>query len=173
MHLEKRNLKDRLACTIFWLLLLSWMAFIFYMSAQTADESAESSGRIVNLIIRIVEPDFDKLSPEEQKVIDYNVQFWVRKTAHFVEYVVLGFLMYLVAQAYSLKRWLVFWVSWLLAALYAVSDELHQMFVGGRAAQIRDVCIDSLGALTGVILCTVSVIIVLKIMNKKANNALV
>ena len=39
--------------------------------------------------------------------------------------------------------------------LYAITDEIHQMFVPGRAAMIRDVIIDSCGAL-----CSISIFVV-------------
>jgi VanZ family protein len=35
--------------------------------------------------------------------------------------------------------------------LYAISDELHQLFVPGRSASLKDVLIDTLAALIGVI----------------------
>ena len=39
------------------------------------------------------------------------------------------------------------WLAWVLAVLYAVSDEFHQSFVPGRFASIRDVLIfDNFGA---------------------------
>jgi hypothetical protein len=38
-----------------------------------------------------------------------------------------------------------------VGTLYAASDELHQMFSDGRSPQVRDVCIDSAGVLTGVL----------------------
>ena len=38
--------------------------------------------------------------------------------------------------------------------MYAASDELHQKFVDGRSAEIRDVCIDTLGVVFGVIIAT-------------------
>jgi VanZ family protein len=34
--------------------------------------------------------------------------------------------------------------------LYAISDEVHQLFVLGRGAQVVDVLIDSLGAFVGI-----------------------
>ena len=34
-----------------------------------------------------------------------------------------------------------------LVALYASSDEIHQLFVPNRAGQVRDVCIDTSGGL--------------------------
>jgi VanZ family protein len=39
-----------------------------------------------------------------------------------------------------------------LAVLYAVTDEVHQTFVEGRAGAPLDVGIDALGALAGVLL---------------------
>ena len=36
--------------------------------------------------------------------------------------------------------------------LYAISDEIHQYFVPGRSAEIRDVLIDVLGANIGILL---------------------
>ena len=38
--------------------------------------------------------------------------------------------------------------------LYAVSDEVHQIFVPGRAGQLRDVLIDTTGVLLGIFLCS-------------------
>ena len=43
-------------------------------------------------------------------------------------------------------------LSWTFCILYAASDEFHQLFVPGRAGLITDVCIDSAGALLGILL---------------------
>ena len=51
-----------------------------------------------------------------------------------------------------LKRML---LPWLIAALYAASDEIHQLFVPGRSGQLSDVILDSAGALAGVAAFTV------------------
>lgn len=42
---------------------------------------------------------------------------------------------------------------------YAVLDEIHQYFIPGRAMSAVDVCIDSAGALIGIIIVRVIVII--------------
>ncbi|UYJ41604.1 MAG: VanZ family protein [Lachnospiraceae bacterium] len=36
--------------------------------------------------------------------------------------------------------------SWMIAVLYACTDEYHQLFVPGRSGQLRDVMIDAVGA---------------------------
>jgi hypothetical protein len=49
-----------------------------------------------------------------------------------------------------------FILPFLIGVLYAVSDEIHQTFVPGRAGQLRDVLIDSCGVLAGI--CIIKVL---------------
>jgi VanZ family protein len=69
--------------------------------------------------------------------------FVLRKLAHALEFAVLGLLL-----ARALGR---AGVAFALGALYAVSDEIHQSFVPGRAASLRDVLLDSAGVAAGVL----------------------
>ena len=48
------------------------------------------------------------------------------------------------------KKWLVLLFSEFSAAVYACTDEFHQLFVEGRDGNFRDVMIDSTGALVGI-----------------------
>lgn len=41
-------------------------------------------------------------------------------------------------------------IALLTCVLYAISDEVHQSFVPGRGAQVKDVLIDSAGAIVGI-----------------------
>jgi len=78
------------------------------------------------------------------------VHHCVRKTAHAVEYAILGFLIWRVVQSApalaSHRPARHFRLALLLAALYAVTDETHQIFVPGRDAAVRDVLLDTCGA---------------------------
>ncbi len=56
--------------------------------------------------------------------------------------------------------------SWLFGTLYAVTDEIHQLFIQGRSCEFRDVCIDSLGVLTGIIVALTISKIYVNIKNK-------
>jgi VanZ family protein len=47
-------------------------------------------------------------------------------------------------------------LAWLLAVLFAASDEFHQSFVPGRTARVFDIGIDSAGAGLGLILQTLA-----------------
>ncbi len=59
---------------------------------------------------------------------------------HLLEYAVLGFLLFPYAGFYP---------AVLLASLYGVSDEVHQLFVAGRDASFVDVLADFTGSLLG------------------------
>ena len=71
---------------------------------------------------------------------------------HFTEFCVFFLLL---ARALNYKGELGFWS--LLAALdislvYAVSDEVHQMFVPGRLFEVKDLVVDSAGVVFGLIM---------------------
>jgi VanZ family protein len=71
--------------------------------------------------------------------------FSIKKLGHALGY---GLLAASVRHALGERRP---WLAWLLAALYAATDEFHQSFVPGRHPSIVDVlAFDNAGALTGV-----------------------
>jgi len=71
----------------------------------------------------------------------------VKKGGHMMGYALLAFA-YAHGLGWNKKRW---WLPWLLAVLYAASDEFHQSFVPGRNATPVDVGIDSIGAGIGLL----------------------
>jgi VanZ family protein len=68
----------------------------------------------------------------------------LRKLAHTTEYAILGLLLLRATGRMS--------VAFVLATLYAVTDELHQSFVAGRHASPLDVAIDAAGVALGLAL---------------------
>jgi VanZ family protein len=66
----------------------------------------------------------------------------IKKGGHVIGYAILAFAYWYALGLQRGKRWL----AWLLALLYAATDEFHQSFVPGRYASIWDVLIfDNLG----------------------------
>lgn len=126
------------------------------MSAQPAQESSGLSGGIVSKVISVVCSDFEDLSPQRQTSITDTVTLIVRKTAHFSEYLILGLLAFAVVYTYRNHK---FFVRMLSAAafctLYAVSDEIHQYFVPGRACRFGDICIDTAGSILAIVLLAI------------------
>ncbi len=81
----------------------------------------------------------------------------LRKIAHFSEYAILGALLLraLGREEISLGAGLILsprLLSIAAGVAYAATDELHQHFVPGRHAAVRDVVIDAAGVLAGVLL---------------------
>lgn len=74
------------------------------------------------------------------------------KGIHFVEYAVLGFLVFHATLATWPRRPIVrtFLVAVLITIAWGVLDEMHQAFVPTRAAETLDLLADSVGAVTGV-----------------------
>jgi len=68
----------------------------------------------------------------------------LRKLAHAAEYAVLGALLLRATGRPG--------IAFLLGALYAVSDEVHQSFVPGRMGSPLDVALDTVGVAIGIVL---------------------
>ncbi len=151
------NVKIRVGAVI---LLVLWMSVIFIMSSQPAKESSQSSGEFVSKVIDIIYSDFDTLSLEQQSEITYNITFFVRKSAHFLEYFVLGILSAIVVFTFKESNVFVKTFSAIgFSVFYAISDEVHQYFVPGRACRLLDICIDSLGSIGAIVMVSLIVIV--------------
>lgn len=126
------------------------MIVIFIFSNQDASKSADYSDSLIKSTIVNIYKLFNN-NPTEEK-IEEIVETWdlpVRKLAHLTEYFILGVLMFLTLNSYNIK---IIYIVILLCFLYAVSDEIHQLFVIGRDGNIIDVLIDTLGSTLGVFL---------------------
>ena len=137
---------------ILWIAVGIVAGMIFWFSAQDGATSGQLSGGITEKVVEVVEPDYASLPEPEQQTLFDAVQFAVRKSAHFSEYALLGFLLRLLCASYALRRGGL--VAWLCGTGYAATDELHQWFVAARSAMWQDVCLDSSGVFAGVLLAT-------------------
>ena len=69
---------------------------------------------------------------------------FIDKFIHLVEYGILGFLFYRALRVSKLAS-RVFFLAIIFSILYALSDEVHQLFVPGRKFDLWDLAADSLG----------------------------
>lgn len=129
-----------------WMFPLVWMAVIFMLSSQPGEESHQLSGQVLEIVEEIVE----RFRPEPAA---FDLHTFVRKSAHYGFYLVLGILLY-IPLYFECRQGLrsVLW-SFFIGTWYAVLDEIHQLFVPGRSFQVTDILIDSLGVLTGAFVC--------------------
>lgn len=136
--------------SIFAVLIVSWMIFIFSMSSQTSEVSSNTSGETIKVVLSII-PKFSEQPEEVKENMVEDLQFITRKSAHFIGYMILGILsMLLFLQYDEVNKKPQF--AFLISAIYAICDEIHQLFVPGRAGQVRDVLIDSSGSLVGILI---------------------
>ncbi len=141
------------------------MIAIFSFSAETADNSQKTSESFTERVLSVFHA-FGGLPPEKKTQIIKGIQSVVRKLAHFSIYALLGTFMYLSFFVLELKKPL---FAFACCVLYAISDELHQMFIPGRSCELRDMCIDSLGALLGVTFVMLIIMLVKRLLRKKQN----
>ena len=143
------------------------MVFIFSMSAQDSQTSSSTSGGIIESVIRFFDKDFEHLSSVEQEEYIGRFQFIVRKLAHFSVYLALGLTLSVGMQTFlKLRISMRTIIAFIIGVLYAVSDEIHQVFVPGRSCELRDMFIDSIGVLLGSLFITVLFLLIRRVKNK-------
>jgi VanZ family protein len=126
--------------------LLVWLGVIFFGSTDLM--SAEHTSRFIVPFLRWLKPD---MSVETLA----SIHFVIRKCAHLSEYAILALLLIRAAICMTnLKRsaWMLYASVWGACFLVAATDEFHQTFVVSRGASIRDVMIDSAGAIVGLLI---------------------
>lgn len=132
---------------IFLALTILWMIVIFLFSARTGGESTQDSYGIGYTVAHILHADFDEWSETEQLSYVESLDHGIRKTAHACEYGILAvFVALAVVASIDKSLWKRMLVSWGITTAYAITDEIHQLFVPGRSGQLTDVVIDSIGA---------------------------
>ena len=99
-----------------------WMALIFFLSGQPS------------------------LPTPEERWLDFVFE----KSAHTFEFAVLAALFLRALAVDRSECWRSVGVAGVLAGLFALSDEFHQLFVPGRSADWSDLLFDWLGVGAGV-----------------------
>lgn len=157
-----RSKLENIKYLVYLLLVIVWMLIVFKLSAEPSVASENTSGGIVNIVIRLIYKD----TIISQDKID-NISFIVRKLAHFSLYTLGGFLITNYMRLNNLKRHMFY--SALIGICYAITDEIHQLFVDGRSCELRDIGIDSCGIITGIVLFYILNKLVVKIKSKRGN----
>ena len=129
-----------------WIPAAAVMLLIFLHSAMPAAVSSAESGAVAGILAKLL--GLDAVPPAFTTL--------VRKAAHFTVFLLLG-----LCVRPNMKKG---WHAALFCLLYAVTDEIHQLFVPGRSCEIRDMCIDSCGVLAGVVI----ILLIYKLRNRRA-----
>ena len=126
-----------------WAMVLTWIIIIFVFSSQPAVISDEKSKFVIKI--------FEILGLNLNSIWGNLADYIERKISHFLEYLILFTLLFnAIYDKINLKK--AIFISLLTVFLYACSDEVHQLFVPGRAGRFTDVMIDTSGGAMGALI---------------------
>jgi VanZ family protein len=131
----------------YWLPVLLWAVVMASASGDT--KSVQHSSRIIEPLVRWLFPDISDRAVQTAVLVS-------RKGAHLTEYAIFALILWRALQA-TAKHPAPGWPrrlalgAWFGAVGFAVTDELHQVFVPGRQGSPWDVLIDSVGAAGGLL----------------------
>ncbi|MBP3706216.1 MAG: VanZ family protein [Clostridia bacterium] len=156
-------MKKTYITVILFVLVISATVFIFCNSSKNIEATYHDSDSVVEMIKPIIdETSFKK---------EYTIDFWVRKAAHGIEFCFLGIcvaaLLVHIKNRYQ-KSFLGFGFFYLL--LVAVIDEFIQSF-NERTSCVEDIVIDFCGAVVGLILVALLIVLYKFIKQKKSNKS--
>lgn len=134
---------------IFAILTIITFVAIFIFSNQNGEKSGSTSRTFTRKIVEIFRIDKNLNEIEKEELIA-NSQYIIRKLAHFTIYTIAGINIYGFINTYNIKKSNKIISTFLIGVIYAISDEAHQMFSGGRTPAVKDVCIDTLGVMIGI-----------------------
>lgn len=131
-----------------WSPVFLWTLVIFMASTDAG--SSQHTSRIIGPLLRWLYPQVSETTVKA-------VQAVCRKGAHLSEYAVLGMLLWRAWRLHLGDGWRWSWREArgivIACAIYAATDEFHQLFVASRYASVWDVLLDSAGAAAG--LCVI------------------
>jgi VanZ family protein len=146
MYLENNEVKRYpIRSILAWSAVVLWMAVIFAFSHQTSEASSQLSMGLTERIIGLFFPGADAAFLAQSEAV-------LRSVAHGITFFILALLVswaFTEIQVQDIRNAI---LTFLVCALYAASDELHQAFVPGRAGQWIDFLIDMIGVLVAITL---------------------
>lgn len=152
---------------IYSILFILMLIIIFMFSSQNGEESLNLTINGIDKVVNITnnkeniennnknnitnnETNINKKENKES-LIDKLIKP-VRKSAHFIEFMILGIITSLLLKSFKIKNIYLIIISLLFCFIYACTDEIHQLFVIGRTSSFIDVLIDTSGSFTGIMI---------------------
>ena len=123
------------------LFLLLLVLFIWLQSLQPGSISHRESQWVLKMVQRLL---------SGHRLGIWLNDGWIRRLAHLAEYSSLGFF----TSLYSWRRWRKNFSMGILTLGIAIAsmDEVIQYFAGGRTATWKDVCLDGVGVMAGIVM---------------------
>ena len=131
---------------------IGMMCLIYYLSGQDGVTSAGLSFKVSIKVVEIAAKVFDhSLTTEEILYYADIIHLLIRKCAHMGLYFLLAVSVSFPLYVYGLRGIPLMIVAGAFCVAFACGDEYHQSLVAGRGPSKKDVMIDSIGVLAGII----------------------
>lgn len=129
------------------------MYCILSFSGQSGIDSSQLSYKVTQKLVILASDVTDKnLTPEEIGIYTEKYHYYVRKLAHFSEYMILAITVAFPLYVYGMRGiWLMLFAGTFCVG-FACLDEYRQSFSIGRSPSKKDVMIDSCGIFVGIII---------------------
>ncbi len=144
-----KSLIKKIYFSLSLIIVIALLVLIFCLSHQNGSDSGDTSGWFTALI---------------NLLLPFSVsESTIRTLAHFSEFACLSFFVNNLFVAYKEKLSPVISVSF--SFLYAITDEIHQIFIPGRACQFSDMMVDLGGIISGMAVYAVVYLLVKKVIH--------
>lgn len=133
------------------ILVILWMIIVFYFSHQQGTGSSNTSKKVSKIVVEIIDIKNEMQEEQKQEIIKI-IELIIRKLAHYTIYLIGGIFITNCVYWYILegKRTILYGAS--IGIIYAITDEIHQLFIPERSGKITDVLIDTIGIFTGILI---------------------
>lgn len=163
-NIKLKNDTNKTKKILLLILVLIGCITIFCFSEFSAGESTKQSRGVTYNILKVL--NRNKLSEKELTKFTKKVNPVIRKIAHFSIYMILAIFTYMFIEELNIKsksekeklRKNIIYTC-IFCIIYAIFDEIHQIYVPGRTGKAIDVIIDTLGSCMGITLLLVNNII--------------
>lgn len=132
------------------------MYMIYSFSADSGVSSSDLSYKVSEEIVVTADKVINlNLSNDQVNFYKQRINYPVRKAAHMTEYALLAVAIAFPLYVYGVRGIGLLILTGTVCVSYAMLDEYHQSFVAGRTSSGKDVAIDSIGVICGVIIVRV------------------
>ena len=140
------------------LLIITSIIWISFIAFNTSQNGQVSNNATVSIAEKIVNKLQDVFSESEENTntngseLIKKVNKYIRKFAHGFEFLVLAIIISSILYSFNIKNREVIIYTLFFVLLYAVIDEFRQIYIPGRNSNVKDIVIDFIGGIGGVII---------------------
>ena len=136
-----------------------WMIVIYWLSDRPSTESSVQSGGLTMRIVNLMTQS-SGLNDAQQMERTLYLEPYIREAAHVLEYVILAVLVLIAVRAFTSDCGRAALITVLVCFLYACTDEWHQYYIPGRAAEYMDIMLDTSGAAAAMLIYSIRTVMI-------------